>query len=45
MIAPAKGWEHFAQKGAVIRGAHSPQLEHRLSPDSTGDEQAAQDAG
>jgi hypothetical protein len=45
VIAPEKGSEHFAQKGAVIRGARLRQLSQRYSARSTSARQTAQVAG
>jgi hypothetical protein len=45
VMSPAKGCEHFAQKGGRIRGAFSTQLAHRVSPGSMAPAQTAQKGG
>jgi hypothetical protein len=45
VIAPENGSEHFAQKGAAIRGARARQSAQRYSRHATLPEQTTQDAG
>jgi hypothetical protein len=45
LIALANGSEHFAQNGALIRGAFSSQLGQRYWPGSTSAAQATQSGG